>query len=802
MMPANSVATLVLVDASVAYYQSFARGVIPGTEVLTIDPHQDGIAQISAILANYPQVQDVQIVSHGCPGCLYLGSTRLADDTLSRYADQIRQWAMALREGARLVFYGCQVAAGEVGRRFVSAIAQLTQTTVVASETITGNSEQGGNWELEFTTAALPLSDPPTQIFQPAFLATYAGTFAYVSENLTTQTPLMLANLLKSQGITIVSATTLTTATVAAGKFAFVDEPSPVGIQSGVILSSGNIATAEGPNQATGAGTALGTPGSTELSSLIGNATTNDAAFLEIKFIPETSAIGLTFVFASEEYTEFSFSPFNDVFAFFLNGTNIANLPGQAETVPVSIRNVNQSTNTAFFVYNDQRPGPFNTEFDGFTVVLRIQAEVQAGVENTLTFAIADTTDSILDSAVFLEEASLFAIDPNAAILVQPTAGLVTTEAGGTASFSVSLATQPFANVSFALSSSDTTEGVINVNTLTFTPTNWNVPQTVTITGVPDGIPDGDVFYSILTGTATSTDRNYNGKKPANVSVVNRDIDGGPSLMPSPVPIAPLIPNPLVPVAGIPVPPLILFPPDVTIPGVLVPPSGASELINGTEQADLIRGGDGNDTINGLGGNDTLLGNRGSDILNGGEGDDLLRGGKDNDVLNGGNGNDFLYGDRGNDLVSGENGDDLIYGGKDNDTLFGGAGNDTLFGDLDSDSLNGGDGNDTLIGAGLRGTPPGAGERDTLTGGAGADLFVLGDATQLYYRDGLNGFALITDFSNLEDRIQLKAGIDYQITGAPAGLPTGAAIFAGTDLIAIVANVAPSPALEARFSLV
>lgn len=802
MMPAHSVATLVLVDASVAHYQSFAGGVIPGTEVLILDPHQDGIAQISKILANYPQVQDVQIVSHGCPGCLYLGSTRLADDNLSHYANQIRQWAMALREGARLVFYGCQVAAEEVGRRFVSAIAQLTQTTVVASETITGNSEQGGNWELEFTTAALPLSDPPTQVFQPAFLATYAGTFAYVSENLTTQTPLMLANLLKSQGITIVSATTATTATAAAGRFTFVDEPSPVGIQSGVILSTGDIADAEGPNQEPDTSTAFGTPGDAELSALIDNAVTNDAAILEIVFIPDDSRIGLTFVFASEEYTEFSFSEFNDVFAFFLNGQNIANLPGQAEVVPVSIRNVNQSTNTAFFINNDQRPGPFNIEFHGFTTVLKIQADVEAGVPNTIRFAIADTSDDIYDSAVFLEEGSLFAVDPNAAILVQPTSGLVTTEAGGTASFSAVLTTQPLADVVFNLSSSDTTEGVINVNTLTFTPTNWNVPQTVTITGVPDGIPDGDVFYSILTGTATSTDLNYDGKKPANVSVVNRDIDGGPSLMPSPVPISPLIPNPLVPVAGIPVPPLILFPPNVTIPGVVVPPSGASELINGTEQADLLIGGDGNDTINGFGGNDTILGNRGNDILNGGEGDDLIRGGKDNDVLNGGNGNDFLYGDRGNDLVNGENGDDLIYGGKDNDTLFGGAGNDTLFGDLDSDSLNGGDGNDTLIGAGLRGTSPGAGERDTLTGGAGADLFVLGDATQLYYRDGLNGFALITDFSNLDDRIQLKAGIDYQITGAPAGLPTGAAIFAGTDLIAIVANVTPSPALEARFNLV
>jgi|GEM_PF-1859533 len=802
MMPANPVATLLLVDASVEDYQSFARGVVPGTAVLTLNPDQDGIAQITAILANYPQIQDLQIVSHGSPGCLHLGSTVLTGDNVLLYADQLRQWTRALSAGARLVFYGCQVAAGDVGRRFVAAIAQMIQTPIVASETLTGNPDRGGNWEFELTTDGGHLSDPPTRIFQPAFLANYPGTLAYTSQNLTTQTPLMLAELLRSQGITIVSATTETTATAAAGRFTFGAEPSPVGIQSGVILSTGDIADAEGPNQLPNTSTTFGTPGDPALSALIDNAVTNDAAILEIRFIPETTAIGLTFVFASEEYTEFSFSPFNDVFAFFLNGENIANLPGREDVVPVSIRNVNQSTNTAFFVNNDQQPGPFNIEFDGFTTVLSIRAAVNPGVENILRLAIADKTDLIYDSAVFLEEDSLFAIDPNAGVIIQPTSGLVTTEAGGTASFSAVLATQPIANVSFNLSSSDPTEGVVNVSTLTFTPANWNVPQTVTITGVPDGIPDGDIFYSILTSQTTSTDRNYNGKSPANVSVLNLDIDGGPSLAPSPIPVPPLLNIPGVPVPGIPIPPLILFPPNVTIPGVVVPPSGASQLINGTEQADLLRGGDGNDTINGFGGNDTILGNRGNDILNGGEGDDLIRGGKDNDVIFGGPGNDFLFGDRGDDLINGDSGDDLIYGGKDNDTIFGGPGNDTLFGDLGNDSLNGGDGNDTLIGAGLRGTPPGAGERDTLTGGAGSDLFVLGDSTQLYYRDGLNGFALITDFSNLDDRIQLKAGIDYQITSAPGGLPSGAAIFAGPDLIAIVANVTPSPALEARFNLV
>ena len=64
--------------------------------------------------------------------------------------------------------------------------------------------------------------------------------------------------------------------------------------------------------------------------------------------------------------------------------------------------------------------------------------------------------------------------------------GLATTEAGGTATFTVVLNTQPTADVTIALSSSDTTEGTVGPASLTFTTANWNVAQTVTVTGVDD----------------------------------------------------------------------------------------------------------------------------------------------------------------------------------------------------------------------------------------------------------------------------------------------------------------------------
>ncbi len=113
---------------------------------------------------------------------------------------------------------------------------------------------------------------------------------------------------------------------------------------------------------------------------------------------------------------------------------------------------------------------------------------------------------------------------PTAGVSVSPVNGLSTTEAGGTASFTVVLLTQPFADVSIALTSSDSSEGTVS-SPLVFTSGNWNVPQTVTITGVNDAVDDGDISYTIILAAATSTDPNYDGLNPADVSVVNVDDD-------------------------------------------------------------------------------------------------------------------------------------------------------------------------------------------------------------------------------------------------------------------------------------
>lgn len=108
-------------------------------------------------------------------------------------------------------------------------------------------------------------------------------------------------------------------------------------------------------------------------------------------------------------------------------------------------------------------------------------------------------------------------------IVVTPVDHLITTEAGGAATFSVALNSEPTANVSITLYSSDETEGTIIPSVLEFSTLTWGAPQTVTIMGVDDSERDHDQAYTIELSPAVTTDTDYNGMLGDNVSVVNVD---------------------------------------------------------------------------------------------------------------------------------------------------------------------------------------------------------------------------------------------------------------------------------------
>lgn len=223
------------------------------------------------------------------------------------------------------------------------------------------------------------------------------------------QTAQQLADQLAGPNITVTNAV-LTGGAAASGNFSGVN-PS-IGFDSGVVLSTGNVVSSEGPNNAANSGENLGEPGTAQMTALVNTANSFDAITLEFDFEVQSSSIQFNYVFASEEYPEYAppnNSGFNDVFAFYISGPgitgeeNIALVPNS--TSPVSINNINPVTNNQYYVDNT---GGVDVQFDGFTTILEAKRSNLTACEvYHLKLVIADGGDGSYNSAVFLQENSL-----------------------------------------------------------------------------------------------------------------------------------------------------------------------------------------------------------------------------------------------------------------------------------------------------------------------------------------------------------------------------------------------------------
>ncbi|MBA2611810.1 MAG: OmpA family protein [Bacteroidetes bacterium] len=194
-------------------------------------------------------------------------------------------------------------------------------------------------------------------------------------------------------------------------------------IPKGIILSTGNVFDAVGPNN---------TPDKSSKSlnntdaslSAIAKGPAFDAAVLEFDFIPSDDSIAFNFFFASEEYPEYANKNVNDIFGFFLSSEeprarkNLAILDGH---IPITVDNINSIVNKKYFIRNymwdpensqkweNNKQGSemaSTFQFDGFTVVLHAGAKVVPGKKYHIKIAIADVGDRLYDSAIFLEAGS------------------------------------------------------------------------------------------------------------------------------------------------------------------------------------------------------------------------------------------------------------------------------------------------------------------------------------------------------------------------------------------------------------
>ncbi|MFN5182935.1 MAG: choice-of-anchor L domain-containing protein [Bacteroidota bacterium] len=185
-----------------------------------------------------------------------------------------------------------------------------------------------------------------------------------------------------------------------------------VNMNAGILLTTGNVNQIPGPagtqnfgpNVSTGNGVICSDPQLNTLEPLANY----DCCILEFDVAPSCTTLQIRFVFGSEEYPEYVSSSFNDAFGFFVTGpnpaggnynnTNVATLPNN--TTIVSVDNVNQNVNSAFYINNG---GCTTIAFDGLTTVLTRNVQVVPCQTYHFKLAIADAGDGIYDSGVFVD---------------------------------------------------------------------------------------------------------------------------------------------------------------------------------------------------------------------------------------------------------------------------------------------------------------------------------------------------------------------------------------------------------------
>lgn len=244
----------------------------------------------------------------------------------------------------------------------------------------------------------------------------------------TAQTPTQLVNnILLGFGVTAsnitINGSPLSANTPVSNITSFTNNNPAFPFNAGMLLTTGNGIGAQGPNNATSftnnAPPTSNVSGDPELNALAAGTVTNGTV-LEFDFVPSGDTMSFRYIFGSEEYPEFSPSTFNDAFGLFLwgpgisgphalagypaGGANIAVLP---DGTPVTINNVGDVSNTAYYVFNDNG-STYGTaiQYDGTTVVLTAAASVQCNQTYHIKLAISNVGDQSYDSGVFLEAGS------------------------------------------------------------------------------------------------------------------------------------------------------------------------------------------------------------------------------------------------------------------------------------------------------------------------------------------------------------------------------------------------------------
>ncbi len=216
------------------------------------------------------------------------------------------------------------------------------------------------------------------------------------------------------------------------GTFSYTGTNFP--FSSGLIMTTGNVTVAAGPNSSGSSSSTTGVVSYTDSQlSSYATSTLYNSASLDFNFVAYSDTFAFSYIFGSDEYPEFACSSFNDVFAFLLTGEdpvtgaqttrNIAVIPNSVTAsypngTPVAINTVNAGPGTSgslsycpnYQLYTQYYQNNTNghVEYDGYTVEMTAQATISACSQYSMHLSIANVGDNAYDSGVFLKEGSFY----------------------------------------------------------------------------------------------------------------------------------------------------------------------------------------------------------------------------------------------------------------------------------------------------------------------------------------------------------------------------------------------------------
>lgn len=253
------------------------------------------------------------------------------------------------------------------------------------------------------------------------FFLLFFGTVSaqYITTD-ASRTPLQLIeNVLINSGCTSVSNVAVSGGNFTSGDTSygyFNGNGSTFPFQEGIILSTGKIIHARGPNDfISDDGANMGWIGDQDLNYALGISNSVNATVLEFDFVPLGNQISFDYIFSSEEYHGSATCTYSDGFAFLLKkvGTtdyqNLALIPGT--TIPVKVTSVHPAILGGCPAQNEQYFDAFNTNehptnFNGQTKVLTAKSVVIPGETYHIKLVIADEGNYRYDSAIFLKGGS------------------------------------------------------------------------------------------------------------------------------------------------------------------------------------------------------------------------------------------------------------------------------------------------------------------------------------------------------------------------------------------------------------